>query len=520
MTKVFIVDDIELSSMTSLSMSSSMTSITPGGTSNERERGSDVSVHDTIEIISEPQEIQSEEEKPSESNLVSEKNFKVSATLPSSSQLRPNAIFTIEEYSNRSDNEQEVILTTSLDLEETLHKKQANERNETFKSIILNNQVDFSWRELLYYTFGPIIIGFAATTPYSLIPAHDLIQYPEYWYEILFHGPYITFFGYAYRCLFQGLFMNIQYLKTNRVIFLQSIIGFAEMFTYLLFTYYIWTRILSYQYPMPFLGLTTVYVNSIFYFIEIWALFPKEWRQNSGFKRRMKNFIFEIGLRQLMVVLYSIIVLVLRKYPNQYQPLIALSLPFLRESWIWLSMKLALNSANGDVSGATIALKYRISLEHTITLCTTIGTIATEATSWVLIGVDFSFNIYLVLQIVWLNKRHPDNVQTQIDTLQDLALYELVEFQAPLVYFGPNGNLFGNILNSYWTYTAIENINETLMGAGKIFIADFSSTLLCAVILWGYCRINLWKAILQLQKEFAKNFIACVAWYLVIVSAN
>ena len=58
-----------------------------------------------------------------------------------------------------------------------------------------------------------------------------------------------------------------------------------------------------------------------------------------------------------------------------------------------------------------------------------------------------------------------------IETLQTLAIYELIEFQAPLsfmlvlgiAYYGPNGELYGNISNDYWTYSTIEDIQQTVL---------------------------------------------------------
>ena len=162
---------------------------------------------------------------------------------------------------------------------------------------------------------------------------------------------------------------------------------------------------------------------------------------------------------------------------------------------------------------------------HTIILCYVVGSFATETTTWILVGVDFSINILLCLWIVWTRKRHPGNVQKQIDLLQDLAVYELVEFHSPLsfilvisvAFYGPNAEIFGNVGNSYWGFSAIEDISLTLMNMGIIFLADFSSTLICAGILWLTCEISLWKALFELQKEFRYCFCLALIYYLVLV---
>ena len=172
-----------------------------------------------------------------------------------------------------------------------------------------------------------------------------------------------------------------------------------------------------------------------------------------------------------------------------------------------------------------IFFKYSISVRHALILCNIVGNTATQTTSLVLITVDFSFNIYLCLRIIWLRRQQPNIMLKQIECLQDLALYELVEFQVPLAfisvlcvtYYGPNGALYGNILNSYWTFAAIEDIGQTMTSMATFFIIDFASTVISAFLLWFFCGIKLWEAFLGLQEEFGKAFCIMLSSYLVLV---
>ena len=130
--------------------------------------------------------------------------------------------------------------------------------------------------------------------------------------------------------------------------------------------------------------------------------------------------------------------------------------------------------------------------------------------------------------LIWLNKKVPLNLQNQINLLQELALYELVEFQAPLTfvlviivaYFGPNAELFGNISNSYWSYKSIDDLQETLENMMLLFLIDFSSTILSSIILWFSCSINLWKVFVVLQKEFKNAFCVSLGYIALVVSIN
>lgn len=145
-----------------------------------------------------------------------------------------------------------------------------------------------------------------------------------------------------------------------------------------------------------------------------------------------------------MTIAYEIIVLIMKRCPTQYQPIFAIVLPALREFWTQMSLKLFQSSPNADVCAGVITVKYSISVTHTIILCNTIGTIATEVTSWILIAVDFFLNICLAGRLVCMRKRNSYNMQKQIDVLQELVLYELAEFLVP-----PPFCFVQLILNSY-----------------------------------------------------------------------
>ena len=103
---------------------------------------------------------------------------------------------------------------------------------------------------------------------------------------------------------------------------------------------------------------------------------------------------------------------------------------------------------------------------------------------------------------------------------------ELVEFQAPLsfmltficAYYGPNGNLFGNILNGYWDFVGTDDLNQKLSKWTFYFLADFSSMIVTSVCLWHSFKINVFKILLDLQQEFWPGFSVILGSLLTHVS--
>ena len=225
-----------------------------------------------------------------------------------------------------------------------------------------------------------------------------------------------------------------------------------------------------------------------------------------------------------MDYIYTLILEKIRS--SEYQHFVALLLPLTRELYLWIALKSINNCYNGDERRTKIFLQYAISNRHIMNLCFVVGSFATTTTSWLLMIVDFSLNVLLCLRIVWTRKRNSYQMQKQIILLQDLVVFELVEFQGPLAfifvialaYYGPNGYIIGNVGNSYWAFNAIKDIHQTLYSMGLFFLVDFSSTLASAAILLFTCKINSWEALNEVQKEFGKPFCFVQINSLVLVS--
>ena len=415
----------------------------------------------------------------------------------------------------------------SLDSERHLHEKKCRRRKKVFQSIIFNKSIDISWLKGILYTPGIIIVGFLHTISLSLLPAHDLLEFPEYWYELIFHGLWTTTSGWVLQCFRASYFLNITYIRKFRNVFVMCLVGDGTMVFFVIGTHYLWTSFCGYTYPIPLLGIIATYFFRVLYCVVEWFCFPKEWRSNATLRNQIKFFILYMLFTILSDITYNIVIAVIIKSSSKNQPFVSLLMPLTREIWLWVSSQLVKRCTNGDVDGGTIILKYIISTVHTITLCY-IVTVVTNATSWVLMIVDFIINLSICLRIVWLNKRTLLTIEIQSHLLLDLALFELVEFQAPLsfilvfvsAYFGPNAELFGNISNSYWSYKAVMDIHQTLGDMMLFFLIDFSSTILCAFILWYSCKINLLKVFGVLQKEFGTSFCVLLGYTLLVVCQN
>ena len=424
-----------------------------------------------------------------------------------------------------SDNEDQKDSETSLEYEKWANEEKSNKRNTLMMSIIRNEPIELSWRKGLIQTSIIILVGISSTIPLTLIPAHDLLKFPGYWYETLWHGGYIITWFWVYLCYCVSHWMNIGFITSKRnILFMVIIVNVGHLFL-LTSSYYIWTNTFSYNFPIPFLGMNLLmFANYTFYPIT-WFRFPKTWRKKQEFKSRMKFVILIVICLFFAMMIWSMIILSIRK--SQWQPIIVAMMPISREAFLWIFSKLTEKTASGDIGGANIALACAFTANYLVLAFTIIGSVTTETTSWVLMGMDFSMNVGHCLRIVWMKKRQPEISQNQLVLIQDLAALELVEFYMPLSflfvtalsYFGPNGHLIVNILSSYWTSVPIENIQLTLTNMAIFFFVDVASILITAIIFWIFCRINYFKLFLLLQQEFFVVFCVIQGYTLSSVSS-
>ena len=405
---------------------------------------------------------------------------------------------------------EEQSLVFSLESERRQHEEKLIRRQERFKNILDNLPGDFSLTRLILYNLAIIAIGFAATIPYTVIPAHDLVLYPEFWYEILFHGAIFVAIVYvSYSCV-AGYLMNLRYPQLIQNTLVMCMVGVLAIMLLLLSTYYFWTQLLMYKYPIPLFGFINILLGQIALPTVLWIRFPSDWRKKKEFQERFGLFVLLTFMVFPTDVAYQFLLSFVVTTDGPFQSVIALGLPVIREAVLFLQEKIVRKTSNGDASGAMIILKYEVSVCYTMMLAFVLGPSTTELTSWCLMGADFMLNLFQCLRLLWEKKKRSGTIEKQIDVLEDLANSELSECHGPLIFLmtvalafhGPNADMIGNISNEYWAYSAIEDINSTLETMGTYLVVDFCSLILCTIILWFFCRINFLAAIMVIQKEF------------------
>ena len=243
--------------------------------------------------------------------------------------------------------------------------------------------------------------------------------------------------------------------------------------------------------------------------------------RNHPLVRHLSFWIFYLLQSILIVVFYNIVSNKLEANQNDYQPAFALILIFLRELNAWVTRTVISNTARGDESGA----QGFGTLTVEMILCITFGTNATIETEVLLMGLDFMYNIYLCIKIVWSKRRRPEDIEKQINWTEELAISELVEFIAPLsyilafisAYYGPNGELLIQIRATIWEQEPIEDAPEFVMIVLLFFFVDFCSAITASLVLWFYCKINFFAVLVATEEEYGAHICVVLSHMLFTV---
>ena len=272
-------------------------------------------------------------------------------------------------------------------------------------------------------------------------------------------------------------------------------------------------------------AVVSAYTVTIFSYVAIVHQFPREWKKSPKLKKRLNSVIIALSLSSVLEILYLFIAKIMITCPEKFQWIVALLLPLYREFSIWLIFRCAKKASDGDLRKTEIVCNHTIGSGHAFALSYMLGSIATIETTGIILGIDFFINIFTCLKIIYLKMKRPDSIEKITGLLQELIINEMVEFVVPLAYiasvlvcyFGPNAKLIGNIGSNYWQYEPIHDLNHTVEFVLIFFFADLGSLLVSTILLWAFCRINLYRVYSTIQKEFGWIFTIELAVRLIAV---
>ena len=169
--------------------------------------------------------------------------------------------------------------------------------NENIQKIISNqaHEVDTILHSYLLLGFSGMILSMFLTGLITLVPVHNLILEPNYWYETMWQYFIVTYAAVAVMILNCSYYMNVDCIKTWTNYLLQLIAMDICGVCGICVCYYVWTILLDQRYPMPFQGNLIVYINFVLYLLIQWHTFPPSMRQHRRFRKRLQYCFLAIA---------------------------------------------------------------------------------------------------------------------------------------------------------------------------------------------------------------------------------
>ena len=379
-------------------------------------------------------------------------------------------------------------------------------------------QKDWSYWSLCYALFA-LVICIVFTIPITLIPQHNVIESPEYWYEMMIPTTLCVLLYWSILAIlrFKVFFEDIKSLasvKTWLVVFLAFAVPYNIAYS---ICYVIWTYGLGYNHPLPFVGYIAIFPMFPVALTTIWYQFPRDFRVNPSTRKRLISYFGYMSVFYMACMERNILNVLMVVIPTNFQPIMAIVLPVTRELELWVLEKFVDKVTNGENRDAKLITSIEANSNYSAFLAIALGSLATDTTLYCILAIEFCLNMYTVSKIIKINKKINAN-DSDTDKLkpikeemaQDMVVVGIVMIVMTIAYvlcllmayYGPNGSILGNIRNEYWSFKGIHNLEKLLAGIFKMFAIDVISLATGAILLWKFSSIDFVEETCKAMKKY------------------
>ena len=348
----------------------------------------------------------------------------------------------------------------------------------------------------------------------ALIPRHNSIEESQYWFEIIFVLGFGSIIVTPAVILDLHILMGKDSIVTIWVYLKVVLVHILTLSILFCFCYTLWTIVLGYNPPMPFVANVCLIPGGIVQFITVPMLGISRLLEKKEFKRKRNHYFMFQLLWILVLMVKGLLSLIFEQLQNSdAQCIIAVLLPIVKRctnSVFSKQMKKMIETEN-DIGNVLVS----VSINYSYGLWAAISLVGARSTTMVcMVAVEFFMQLNMTYRIIKLHKKVTilKDMQAMMEKKKEilkLLLAELSEGLVPLAYaigfamtyYGPNGNLYGND-KRYWQYREVEDASWTFRVMFGLFALDLICLLLNSTILWIYSNTNLFKEFCILMKKY------------------
>ena len=373
----------------------------------------------------------------------------------------------------------------------------------------------------------PFILGVCilTTSILTLIPRHNSIAYPEYWFEmaIIFVVFFSTNSTLSY-VMEVFIYMDLESHASVKVAlkhYCRTLLAFGLPYGGLCL---LWTKGLQLNHPMPFLAYSAL-ITWILTLPLVWFLIPPHLREKKEYQKKTGLYILYQVVWMMIVIQKIFLTITFETLPPEYQWVMSILVPSCRSLDSWILSKVVNKMSGKDNKLASILFSVALVIDFAVYVAVMLST-ANDMTVYCILAAEFILHLFSCYQIIRLQKKiQEDNVANEEiemerrQAIENVLLSETVEALVPLAYaasfatafYGPNSKMLGNVRAQYWAYQEVEDVEPLYTAMMLMFSADMFCVVATGLILWILGRINMAKHFLVVMKKY---------WWLLVVKLS
>ena len=385
--------------------------------------------------------------------------------------------------------------------------KENNNRRDT-RSIANNIN---HWNILHIFSILAVCIVFAS--PWTLIPRTNSIFYQSHWLEVNFVVAVNYILVTGNDALNMAFYFKEKKLLSFWMLSRMYFLYFTTWIVPYLLSYLIWCNYLGYNWPIPYLGLNFL-ISQLVFLVAMWILFPVDLMYRKEFQRDVKLYMIYCLLAVLILCLNESLVFLFENLGENLQWIVAFLIPLAKHFSKWALSKQMKNMSGGHEESSNVLLGIGVNANYSFLIAIRLPGAETITVIFI-IAVDFFLQLQMTYKIIQFNRKVADrglenDTVEKHDKVKRLVLAELTEGITPIAYavgfamayYGPNGSILGNIRNSYWGYSQVEDVSHLFTMMSLLFGVDTLCIFLNSLILLKFTDVKLYQNFCEILKKY------------------
>ena len=365
-----------------------------------------------------------------------------------------------------------------------------------------------------------IVLGYSAVllSPQLLIPRHNMIYYPNYWHRTSSWTLAVVFAACA-RTLLE-LFVFTKEKSLLKIATIARWFLWANS-VYLIIAYFsilAWTSYLEFHLPIPFGGLLTNLLTWLINDCCLWSMvvFPSELKNKDEFRSKMNPYLVYDMWWLLVNIQRDALSFGFKAISGELQFIFALLIPAVKEMNKNILGRLIWRIVGKEDELANAFVSVRLNIHYALFVAIRMNG-AEELTVFSILIVDLLLQLWMTRQIIKVDQKvqveleKTDDMQNRREkAIMKLLLIEATEGIVPIVYatgfamayYGPNGQLTGNVLSNIWGYKIADSVGRLFAVQLMLFGIDSLSVMINTFILSKFGSVNLTQEFCKAMKKY------------------